>query len=136
MTTFSMPRPTGFRLRAANEFYAGFVPGSGMAPAAASEGAELTLAFRLDGTFDPVVARLGEDREELVVTLAGTRDVDRVGRQLARMLGLTEAEGWLERGRREPLVGQLQREFAGFFTAAKSSRTTPPPGRSSRRART
>ncbi len=121
MTTFSMPRPTGFRLQAANQFYAGFVPGSGMAPAAASERAELTLAFRLDGTFEPVVARLREDGEQLVVTLAGTRDLERVERQLARVLGLTEGVGWLDLGRRDPLVGQLQREHAGFFTAAKSS---------------
>src|SRR5271170_3951157 len=119
MTTFSIPRPAGFRLEAARAFYAGFVPGSGMAAADADD---LTLVFRLDGSFEAVAARLRERDDELVVTLAGTGDVDRVRRQLARMLGL-DADGaaWLELGRRDPLVGKLQQEFAGFFTAAKPS---------------
>jgi DNA-3-methyladenine glycosylase II len=119
MTTFSILRPAGFRLEAASAFYAGFVPGSGMA---AADAEDLTLAFRLDGSFEAVAARLRERDDELVVTLAGTRDVDRVRRQLARMLGLdADGDAWLELGRRDALVGKLQEEFPGFFTAAKPS---------------
>jgi DNA-3-methyladenine glycosylase II len=119
MTTFSIPRPAGFQLRAASDFYAGFIPGSGMAAAAVDD---LTLAFRLDGSFEAVAARLREQGGELVVDLTGTRDVDRARRQMARILGL-DADGneWLELGGRDPLVGNLQREFPGFFTAAKPS---------------
>jgi DNA-3-methyladenine glycosylase II len=119
MTTFSIPRPASFRLQAASAFYAGFVPGSGMAAAAVDD---LTLVFRLDGTFEPVATRLRERDGDLVVDLAGTRDVDRVRRQLARMLGLdADGDAWLELGRRDALVGKLQQEFPGFFTAAKPS---------------
>jgi DNA-3-methyladenine glycosylase II len=115
----SMARPAGFRLQAARDFYAGFVPGSGMA----AEGGEgLTLAFRLDKTFDAVVARLTEDRDALVVDVVGTSEVGRVRAQIARMLGLdADAAAWTALGEREMLVGRLQREFPGFFTAAKAS---------------
>jgi len=119
MTTFSIPRPSSFRLQAASAFYAGFVPGSGMAAAAALD---LTLVFRLDGSFEAVAARLRERDDELVVELAGTRDVGRVRRQLARVLGLdADGDAWLDLGRRDALVGKLQQEFPGFFTAAKPS---------------
>jgi DNA-3-methyladenine glycosylase II len=119
MTTFSIQRPVGFRLEAASAFYAGFVPGSGMA---ATDVDDLTLMFRLDGSFEPVAARLRERDDELVVEVAGTRDVDRTRRQLARTLGLdADGEAWLDLGRRDALVGKLQQEFPGFFTAAKPS---------------
>src|SRR4051812_9255310 len=74
MKTFTIDRPQGFRLAAAARFFAGFVPGSGMAAndddtrpdphdpsrggAPASPG--LRLSFRLDRTFEPVVVRLSE----------------------------------------------------------------------------
>jgi DNA-3-methyladenine glycosylase II len=119
MMHLSIRRPTGFRLQAASEFYSGFVPGSGMAAAAVDD---LTLAFRLDGSFEAVAAKLHERDREIVIELAGTRDVDRAGRQIARILGLdADGDAWLELGRRDALVGKLQREFPGFFTAAKSS---------------
>jgi DNA-3-methyladenine glycosylase II len=119
MMTFSIRRPAGFRLQAASDFYAGFVPGSGMAAAAVDD---LTLAFRLDGSFEAVAAGLRENDQEIVVELAGTRDVARARRQIARILGLdADGDAWLQLGRRDALVGKLQREFAGFFTAAKPS---------------
>jgi DNA-3-methyladenine glycosylase II len=115
----SMARPAGFRLQAARDFYAGFVPGSGMAGAG---GAGLILAFRLDKTFDAVAARLTEDRDALVVDVVGTTEVGRVRAQIARMLGLdADAAAWTALGKREALVERLQREFQGFFTAAKAS---------------
>ena len=51
MKTLRFEKPRGFALQAAAEFYAGFIPGSGMA-AASADG--LTLAFRLDKTFEAV----------------------------------------------------------------------------------
>ncbi len=119
MPTITFETPHGFRLQAATEFYAQFVPGSGMA-AASVDG--LTLAFRLDRTFDAVAARLTDAGDRLVVDFAGTTDAAAVRAQVARILGLDgDARAWGDLGARSPLVGALQAEFPGFFTAAKSS---------------
>ncbi|MDB4987453.1 MAG: DNA-3-methyladenine glycosylase [Myxococcaceae bacterium] len=119
MKSFSIEKPVGFSLQAASDFYAGFTPGSGMAAAAVDR---LTLAFRLDHSFEAVAVSLREERGALIAELAGTRDEVAVHKQLSRMLGLeADAEAWLALGQRVPLVGQLQREFPGFFTAAKAS---------------
>lgn len=117
--TLALPKPHGFSLQAAADFYAGFVPGSGMAVAATDR---LTLAFRLDHSFEAVAVQLRETGDSVIADVVGTRDAERVTKQVARMLGLeADGEGWLEIGRRDPIVGKLQREFPGFFTAAKSS---------------
>jgi DNA-3-methyladenine glycosylase II len=119
MHTLHLPRPAGFELRAASEFYASFVPGSGMAAATADR---LTFAFRLDRTFDSVAVALTERDEAIVAAYAGPRDGAAVARQVSRMLGLdADGEAWRAVGRRDPVVGQLQSEFPGFFTAAKAS---------------
>ena len=119
MTTNHVHKPRGFQLRAASDFYAGFTPGSGMAAAATDR---LTLAFRLDRTFEPVVVALREEPEALVLEFAGSDDGAAVRKQVSRMLGL-EADGaeWQVVGERDQVVGTLQREFPGFFTAAKAS---------------
>jgi DNA-3-methyladenine glycosylase II len=82
----------------------------------------LTLAFRLDRTFEAVAVSMREEGESFLAECVGTRDGAAVGRQVARMLGL-EADGdaWLGLGARDPVVGRLQAEFPGFFTAAKAS---------------
>ena len=119
MNRIEIRKPKGFSLAAASKFYAGFTPGSGMAAAATDR---LTLAFRLDRTFEPVAVALSERDSVIELTVAGTHELDRVAAQVARILGLEAgAEDWLELGRRDPIVGALQREFPGFFTAAKSS---------------
>jgi DNA-3-methyladenine glycosylase II len=119
MPTLTLPKPRGFSLQAAADFYAGFIPASGMA---AASGRDLTLAFRLDTTFEAVVIALREDRESLVGDYTGTREAQTLSRQVTRMLGL-DADGseWLAIGKRDPVVGRLQAEFPGFFTAAKPS---------------
>ena len=119
MSTFLLSKPDGFRLAAAREFYADFTPGSGMAAAASDQ---LTLAFRLDGTFAPVVVALRESGNQLLVDLSGDADQAAVGRQLGRILGLeADAEAWLDLGERDLVLGDLQRQFPGFLSAAKSS---------------
>ena len=117
--TIELEKPRGFSLRAAADFYAGFTPGSGMAIAATDR---LTLAFRLDRTFEAVAVELRETAHSLIAEVVGTGDATLLSAQVARMLGL-EADGdaWHEVGRRDPIVGRLQRRFAGFFTAAKPS---------------
>lgn len=117
--TLELNKPVGFSLQAAADFYAGFVPGSGMAVAATDR---LTLAFRLDHSFEAVAVQLRETEHSLIADVVGTRDAERVAKQVARMLGLhADGDAWLEVGRRDPVVGKLQREFSGFFTAAKPS---------------
>ena len=121
MTTFSIPKPKGFSLAAASQFFAAFTPGSGMA-AASADGASLTLAFRLDRSFDSVAVTLREEPATLLATAAGTKDEETLRAQLARILGLdVDGDAWREVGRRDPVVGMLQAEFPGFFTAAKPS---------------
>ena len=119
MTTFTLEKPTGFTLAAASDFYAGFTPGSGMAAAAVDR---LTLAFRVDRSFDAVAVSLDERDGVLVAEMAGSEDEAAVRAQLGRVLGLeADAEAWQALGERVPLVGQLKAEFPGFFTAAKPS---------------
>jgi 3-methyladenine DNA glycosylase/8-oxoguanine DNA glycosylase len=119
MPTLSIDTPIGFRLESAVAFYAQFTPGSGMA-AASTQG--LTLAFRLDRTYEAVAAKLVERDGKLVVDVEGTSDAEAVKRQLGRILGLEgDAGGWAALGRTSPVVGALQAEFPGFFTGAKAS---------------
>ena len=121
MTHVTMKKPVGFSLAAASEFYRGFTPGSGMAAADAG-GTALTLAFRLDKTYDAVAAELRESGTELRIEVGGTDDIGAVIKQVARMLGLdVDGQVWLDVGKRDRVVGGLQRDFAGFFTAAKAS---------------
>jgi DNA-3-methyladenine glycosylase II len=117
--TLDLGKPRGFSLQAAADFYKSFVPGSGMAVAATDR---LTLAFRLDQTFEAVGVQLRETQDSVVADVTGTQDAARVAKQVRRMLGLdADGDAWLEVGRRDPVVGKLQREFPGFFTAAKPS---------------
>ena len=119
MKTFSFDRPKGFALQAASEFYAGFTPGSGMAVA---DAVNLTLAFRLDGSFEAVAVTLKQAGGRIDAEVAGTNDEAAVRKQVARMLGLdVDAEAWRRVGKKDPVVGKLQAEFPGFFTAAKPS---------------
>ncbi len=151
MKTIELLRPRGFRLDAARTFFQGFrspsasglgwprlgasssaaaplrswhcefVPGSGMAPST-RVGSELTLAFAADHTFAPVVVRLREHEDHLRADVVGDVDDAAITVQLGRILGLeADAAAWHALGRRDVIVGKLQREFPGFFTAAKPS---------------
>jgi DNA-3-methyladenine glycosylase II len=114
-----LPKPKGFSLAAAAAFYRSFVPGSGMA---AADTEPLTFAFRLDGSFAAVGVALAETDDALTLAVAGTRDRAAVVGQVSRFLGLdADGDAWLDVGRRDPVVGRMQREFPGFFTAAKAS---------------
>ena len=73
--TLRFDKPAGFSLQAAADFYAGFVPGSGMAVA---ETEKLTLAFRLDHSFEAVAVQLRETEQLVFADVAGTDDAERV----------------------------------------------------------
>lgn len=124
MTRTVLRKPVGFRLQAVADFYAGFIPGMGMArmPSSGSAAVQLTLAFRLDGSFAPVVVGLSESGEYLLLDIAGTPDVAAVEKQLGRVLGLdADTAAWFELGERDWVVGDLQRAFPGFSSVANAS---------------
>jgi len=119
MSTFSLSKPWGFRLSAAQDYYARFTPGSGMAAASLDR---LTLAFRLDGTFAPVLVALREEGDRLLVELAGEADPGALAKQLGRILGLeADTRAWFALGESDLVVGDLQREVPGFLSAANAS---------------
>jgi len=119
MSTFSLLKPWGFRLSAARDFYASFTPGSGMAAVALDR---LTLAFRLDGTFAPVLVELREEGDRLLAELAGDAEPRVLAKQLGRILGLeADTRAWFALGESDLVVGDLQREHPGFLSAAKAS---------------
>jgi 3-methyladenine DNA glycosylase/8-oxoguanine DNA glycosylase len=119
MARMTLPKPQGFHLAAATAFYESFVPASGMAAASVDR---LTLAFRLDRTYEAVAVSLSEGEDGIHAEYRGTADEVALGRQVSRMLGLgADGEAWRAVGQRDAVVGVLQAEFPGFFTAAKAS---------------
>jgi hypothetical protein len=110
--TLHLDKPRGFSLQAAADFYAGFVPGSGMAVAATDR---LTLAFRLDQSFEAVAVQLCETQDCVLADVTGTRDDERVAKQVARMLGLdADGDAWLEvRQQRHGRYQKLHRALRG-----------------------
>ena len=119
MKTFAIQKPLGFQLRSLAEFYSTFIPGSGMA---AAESDQLTLAFRLDRSFAPVAVSLREGPRELSLEVAGTDDLAALERQIARILGFeADSVAWFTLGETDLVVGDLQRQYPGFLSAAKAS---------------
>jgi len=113
--TLELEAPFGYSLAAAADFYAGFTP---MGGAAQRRDRNLTLAFRLDATFDAVAATLSQHGSKLRLELEGTQDLARVKTQLARMLGLdVDGRAWAAVGEKDPVMGQVKQHFPGFFTA-------------------
>jgi DNA-3-methyladenine glycosylase II len=114
-TTFEFEAPYRFLLSAAAEFYAGFTP---MGGAAQAGGGRLKLGLLLDGSFTPVCVTLTQTGTRLQALLDGSDDVARVRSQLGRMLGLdADGRAWAQVGERDPVLGALQRQTPGFFTA-------------------
>jgi DNA-3-methyladenine glycosylase II len=117
-------KPLGFRVQALAEFYAGFVPGSGMASTDLGRRHHdaFSLGFRLDRSYEPVLVSLAERGEHLCVDIVGTADVAAVERQLQRVLGLdADSASWFDLGERDAVVGELQRAFPGFLSAGSAS---------------
>ena len=99
-----------FSLRAAAEF--GFGPTAGRAPR--FDGA-MRLAFPVDGGgYAGVLARQPRADGPLECEVVGDGDIGAVARQLRRVLSLDhDGEGFLEVGRRDAVIGELQRRHPG-----------------------
>ncbi len=80
-----------------------------------SEG-HLHLAFLTDHEWTPAGVCLVQDGDGRVHgTVHGNVDAEAVRHQAARILSLdVDGRGWPEVGRRDPVVGRLQRMFPGF----------------------
>jgi DNA-3-methyladenine glycosylase II len=81
----------------------------------------MRLAFRLDGTFQPVGVALtqgdGESVRAAVLTIPRREEIDVAGvkGQVARMLSLDhDGNEFLDVGRRDPVIGELQSVAPGF----------------------
>jgi DNA-3-methyladenine glycosylase II len=96
---------------------AGFIDAWHQAPADGGEGGgHLHLAFLTDHHWDPVGVCLTQDGSGVVHgEIYGERGDEAVERQVARILSLDiDGRSWPEVGRRDPVVGMLQRRFPGF----------------------
>jgi DNA-3-methyladenine glycosylase II len=76
----------------------------------------LHLAFLTDEAWEPVGVCITQDESGLVRgEVFGSSGVTTVARQVARILSLdVDGRGWPEVGRRDRVVGLLQRRFPGF----------------------
>jgi DNA-3-methyladenine glycosylase II len=96
---------------------AGFVDAWHQAPAeGGAGGGHLHLAFLTDHDWEPVGVCLIQDGAGLVHgQVYGRAGVAAVEHQVARILSLdVDGRAWPDVGRRDPVVGMLQRRFPGF----------------------
>jgi len=81
----------------------------------AGSGDPLRVALLLDGTFEPVAVALRWDGDRLAGEVAGTRDIEAVSRQVARIFSLDhDGTGFAELGRRDPEFERLLAAFPGL----------------------
>ncbi|HET7466524.1 MAG TPA: DNA-3-methyladenine glycosylase 2 family protein [Candidatus Dormibacteraeota bacterium] len=110
---FEISPAGGYSLRASADFIGAWHE----APAEGSPGAgHLHLAFLTDSTWKPVGVCLTQDAGGHVHgDVYGEAGAVEVQAKVARILSLdVDGAGWPELGRRDPVVGRLQRMFAGF----------------------
>jgi len=75
----------------------------------------MRLAFCLDGYHDQVGVELRQDERVVHAVVHGPGELDAIQRQVARVLSLDhDARGFTEVGRRDPVIGQLQRAAVGL----------------------
>ena len=102
-----------FSLRASADFIGAWheAPSEGTAG-----GGHLHLAFLTDFSWQPVGICLTQSADSHIHgEVFGAVEPSLIRAKVARILSLdVDGSGWAEVGRRDPVVGRLQREFAGF----------------------
>jgi DNA-3-methyladenine glycosylase II len=112
VTTFSI-EPTGpFSLAAARAFAGGFAAGIG----AHQTDDGLLMTFPVEGWRDSAAVDVWQGPDGTVRgEIHGSIEVATVQRQAARSLSLDhDGLGWIEVGRRDPVLGRLQARYPGF----------------------
>jgi DNA-3-methyladenine glycosylase II len=112
MTTFRIIPKGPFSLEASTRFLEGFAP-------AAYEGSSapghLHLAFPVEGSWDTVGVCVRQTDKAVIGEIFGDADQKIVRRQVARILSLDlDGSGFAAVGRRDPVVGRLQRSYPGL----------------------
>lgn len=110
---FSLTPRGPFSLAASARFLGGFAPA---ADPTTPEGG-LRMAFCVEGGWEPVAVSIEQPQAGGAVAVWSTGDADggRLRDQVARMLSLdVDATGFAALGEADPVVGRLQRHFAGL----------------------
>lgn len=76
----------------------------------------MKMAFVIDGYREQAGVLLRQEDDGTVMgEVEGTRSVEAVSQQVARILSLDHnGEEWLEVGQRDPVIGKLQRDYPGL----------------------
>ncbi len=75
----------------------------------------IPMAFPLDGDFTPVAVAMRWEDGAVVGEVTGSRDLERVSRQVARIISLDhDGRGYPEVGRCDPAVGRLMEALPGL----------------------
>jgi DNA-3-methyladenine glycosylase II len=79
----------------------------------------MRMAFRVDGDLETAAGvEVRQRGEELDITIHGNADPDTVARQVARVVSCDhDGEGFVALGRRDPVIGALQRVAPGLRPA-------------------
>lgn len=112
MTSFRLTPRGPFSLEAGTRFLEGFAP----AAYDGSPGSDhLHLAFPVDGTWETVGVCIRQTGSAVVAEVVGETDRAAVRSQIARILSLdVDGSGFAAVGRRDPIVGRLQRAHPGL----------------------
>lgn len=118
MKSFIIKPDTEFSLSAAADFGFGYnVSKEGVEPNT------MQMAFALDGYKEQAAAFLRQkENGDIEVESLGTSDIETLKNQIRRILSLDhDGKGWLAVGKKDPVIGSLQRKFKGLRPVLFSS---------------
>lgn len=96
-----------FELSTAARFLMSSTPASGTASVGPAPG-RLTIAFRLDETFEPIAVSLAQEGSTIVVNATGSSELQRVEQQIERIFSLDQdGASYVSIGARDAVVGRL-----------------------------
>jgi DNA-3-methyladenine glycosylase II len=111
MASFRLTPQGPFSLEASTRFLEGFAPAGyeGRTPG------HLHLSFPVEGTWETVGACVRQTNKAVIADVFGHGDRTAIRAQLARILSLdVDGSGFAAVGRRDPVVGRLQRSYPGL----------------------
>lgn len=110
--TFELAVRGPFSLAASTRFLEGFAPAGAFA---STEQRPLALAFPVEGDWRTAGAVVRQEGDRVLAEIHGDVDTEAARAQLARLLSLdVDGSGFAAVGRRDPVVGGLQRRYPGL----------------------